>query len=69
MTRMDSNHWQIVERTLAGQRPVDEETFASLAILTERLQRVKRLGKPFSNIGFSFHVDQLKERKNAVTVG
>ncbi|UCF43018.1 MAG: hypothetical protein JSV99_10610 [Planctomycetota bacterium] len=66
---MDSNHWQIVERTLAGQRPVDEETFASLEILTERLQRVKKLGKPFTDIGFSFYVDQLKERKNAVTVG
>ncbi len=66
---MDSNHWQIVDRTLAGQRPTDDETFASLEILTERLQRVKKLGKPFSNIAFSSHVKRLKSQKNAVTVG
>jgi hypothetical protein len=66
---MDSNHWQIVDRTLAGRRPTDDETFASLAILTERLQRVKKLGKPFANIEFSSYVEGLKAQKNAVTVG
>jgi len=66
---MDSNHWQIVERTLAGQRPVDEETFASLAVLTERLHCLKKLGQPYSSIGFSSHVERLKAHKNAVTVG
>jgi len=68
MIGMDSNHCQIVERSLAGERAVDEQTFASLTILTERLERLKKLDKTFSNITFSSAVKKLKGQKSAFVV-
>ncbi len=68
MIGTDSNHCQIVRESIAGERAVDEQTFASLAILTERLERLKKLDKSFSEIAFSSGVKRLKARKNAVAV-
>ncbi|HIJ51552.1 MAG TPA: hypothetical protein HPP66_00155 [Planctomycetes bacterium] len=68
MIEMDSNHCQIVEKSLTGKRAVDEQTFASLTILTERLQRLKNMDKIFSSITFSPDVRELKAQKNAVAV-
>jgi len=69
MIEGDSNHCQIVEKSLVGKRAVDEQTFASLAILTERLERLKNLDKIFSDVEFSSAVQKLKGQKNAVAVG
>lgn len=63
------NHYQIVKDSLTGKRAVDEQTFASLTILTERLERLKKLGKVFGNITFSPAVKKLKSRQNTMTVG
>ncbi len=68
MIEADSNYCQIVEKSLTAQRPIDEQTFASLTILTERLEQLKKLGKTFSNVTFSPAVKKLKARKNAVAV-
>ena len=68
MTELGLNHCQIVNRSLTGKRAVDEQTFASLTILTERLERLKKLGKKFSNITFSSDVKKLKGQKNPVAV-
>jgi len=68
MIGTDSNHCQIVRDSIAGERAVGEQTFASLAILTERLERLKKLDKSFSEIAFSSGVKRLKTRKNAVAV-
>jgi len=69
MIETDSNHCRIVEKSLTGERAVDEQTFASLTILTERLQRLKKLDKIFGGVTFSPDVRELKARKNAVAVG
>ncbi len=69
MIGMDLNHCQIVEKSLAGKRAVDEKTLASLEILTERLERLRKLDKSFANIEFSSAVERLKGRKNKVAVG
>lgn len=69
MIGMDLNHCQIVEKGLTGEREVDEQTFVSLEILTERLERLKKLDKLFSSIDFSSAVEKLKTRRNAVAVG
>jgi len=69
MIGMDLNHCRIVEKGLTGERAVDEQTFASLEILAERLERLKKLDKTFSSIEFSSAVKKLKTRKNAVAVG
>ncbi len=69
MIGMDLNHCRIVQNSLTGEKAVDEQTFASLEILTERLERLKTLDRVFSAIEFSSAVDRLKTRRKAVAVG
>jgi hypothetical protein len=69
MIGMDLNHCRIVEKVLTGERAVDEQTLASLEILAERLERLKKLDKLFSSIEFSSAVKKLKTHRNALAVG
>jgi hypothetical protein len=69
MIGTDSNHCRIVAESLAGERGVDEQTLASLAILDERLERLKNLDEAFSGVAFSLEVEQLRDRSSAVPVG
>jgi hypothetical protein len=69
MIEMDLNHCQIVEQGLTGERAVDEQTLASLEILAERLERLKKLDSVFSGVEFSSAVRKLKARGNVVAVG
>ena len=64
-----SYYCRIVNESLTGERAVDEQTFASLAILTERLERLKRLDGFFAEVGFSQDVKRLKNRAHVVPVG
>ena len=69
MIETDSNHCRIVAKSLAGERDVDEQTLASLAILTEKLERLKKRDKSFSRITFSPAVKKLRSQKKTVSVG
>ncbi len=69
MIGQSSDHYRIVRGALAGERPVDEETFNSLAVLNERLDQLKRADKVFSGVVFSPHVEKLRGRKSPMTVG
>ena len=69
MIGTDSNHCRIVAESLAGERQVDEQTFASLAILAEKLEQLKQLDQAFAGVEFSSDVKRLQSRKNVVTVG
>ena len=69
MIEVDSDYCQIVRDSIAGDRAVDEQTFASLTILTERLERLKKLEKKFSNITFSSAVKKLASQHDAVAIG
>jgi hypothetical protein len=69
MIGTDSNHCRIVAESLAGKREVNEQTFSSLAILDERLERLRNLGETFSGVAFSPDAAKLLSQKNAVTVG
>ena len=69
MIGTDSNHCRIVTESLAGKREVNEQTFASLTILEERLERLKHLNSAFSDVSFSPDAEKLISRKNAVAVG
>ncbi len=66
---VDSNHCRIVRNSIVGKRTVDEQTFASLTILTERLERLKKVDEIFGNVVFSPVVKKLKGQKNAVAIG
>jgi len=68
MIEVYSNHCQIVRNSLSGKRAVDEETIASLAILAERLERLKKLDKVFDKVAFSPAVEELKEQKSEAAV-
>ena len=69
MIGTDSNHCRIVAESLAGKREVNEQTFTSLAILDERLERLKSLSETFSGVEFSPDAAKLISRKNAIAVG
>ena len=65
---MDTNYCKILTSSINGKAMGDERAFGSIEILTERLQRVKKLGKPFLSISFSPHVKKLAMRKASVAV-
>lgn len=65
---MDSEHCEIVGKSLSGRRSVDEHTFDSLEVLTERLERLKKLGAVFSAISFSPDIKKLASNKKAVVL-
>ena len=65
---MDGRYYQIVARTLAGERSVDEQTHASVAVLAERLERLKSHGGLFTGIEFSPDLQQMRERSESISV-
>ncbi len=69
MIGADSNHCRIVAESLAGEKGVDERTLASLAILDERLERLKKLDEAFSGVTFSHAVEQLRNQSSVIAVG
>ena len=66
MIEDDWNHCQIVRNSLSGERTVDEQTFASLEVLSERLARLKKFDGVFSGVEFSSAVKNLKSRPGVV---
>ncbi len=67
MARMDN--LQIIKEALAGARPVDEQTHAAMAILAERLERLKHSSSVFADIAFSPHVKKLQRQAEALVLG
>lgn len=65
---MDGSYCQIVARTLAGERPVDEQTHASVAVLAERLERLKSHGGLFADIEFSPDLLRMRERSESISI-
>ena len=66
MTRMEN--YRILNESLAGERAVDEQTQTAVAILAERLERLKASSSAFAGISFSRHVKKL-QRQAEVLVG
>ncbi len=69
MVGMDAGHFRIVAKSLTGGRAVDAQTFASLTILAERLEKVKKLGEAFGEVGFSSAVGKLTRGKKTIAIG
>jgi len=57
------NHFKVITDSLAGDRPTDEETFSSIAVLAERLERIKKTNALFDGVGFSEQVEELALRE------
>jgi hypothetical protein len=67
MTGMDSPV-RIVGECLSGERPVDEQTCTSVAVLTERLERLRQSNSLLADIGFSPHVKKLQRQVESLVV-
>ncbi|MFA5422729.1 MAG: hypothetical protein WC374_02610 [Phycisphaerae bacterium] len=65
---MSASEFQVVQDALTGRREADENALAAMAVLEERLERVRAFGGEFSNIGFSSEVKKMRRRSMA-TVG
>ena len=53
------NEIKIVSECLSGERPVDEATFSSVAVLAERLEKLNQSSEEFADISFSPEVEEL----------
>jgi len=67
MTGTD-RHCEIVGESLTGKRPVDEQTCASMAILADRLERLKQSSDLFAGVAFSPYVMKMKRHAEAMAV-
>jgi hypothetical protein len=63
------DHCEVVKDILEGVRGADEQTYASVAVLNDRLQRVRKLGHKFARVEFSPAVKRLIAHSNRVAVG
>ncbi len=66
---MFEDHCQIVQESLVGERAVDGQSFASLAILGERLRRLKEADEIFAGVEFSPEAKSLRTSKAMAAVG
>jgi hypothetical protein len=69
MTELGLNHCRIVGGCLNGKAEISEQIFASMAVLAERLGKLKSLGGIISKVEFSPYIKKIKSRENTVTVG
>ena len=63
---MESNYCRIVNESLSGERDVDENTFAALAVLSDRLERLRKIDVALTGVEFSPYVDSLVNQKKTV---
>jgi hypothetical protein len=66
MLELYPDHYEVVKESLSGSRTIDEQTYASVAALDERLQQVKKMGQKFAIIEFSPAVKKLKNHSNKI---
>jgi hypothetical protein len=62
------DHYEIVRDSLNENGIVDEQTFASIHILAERLESVRKLHRAFIDIEFSPQVQALAEQESKLAV-
>lgn len=69
MLELYPDHCEVVKDSLNGTRAVDEQTFVSLEVLNDRLERVKKLGGRFAGVAFSSAAEHLMKQSNRLAVG
>jgi len=55
------DHLKTVKESISGQRPIDEHTLSSVAVLAERLDRLKETSSLFADVAFSDDVQKLAD--------
>jgi hypothetical protein len=69
MLELYPDHCEVVKEGLKGARAINEQTFASLEVLNDRLERVKKLGGRFADVAFSSAAEQLRKQSGKLAVG
>ena len=64
----DIDHCKIVSQNLTGERPIDEQTFTSINLLTDRLQAVRKIHRRLIEIDFSPQVQALIEQESLLAI-
>ncbi len=62
MLELYPDHCEVIRDNLKSIRAVDEQTFASLEVLNDRLERVKKLGGRFAEVAFSPAAEHLRKQ-------
>jgi hypothetical protein len=68
MTDLFKDHCEVVQESLHGTRETDDRTFASLEILKDRLDRVKKMNPKYAIIEFSPAAERLRKNSNKLAV-
>jgi hypothetical protein len=68
MAEFETEHFRIIKEAMEGKHAVDEQALVSLAVLEERLGRLKKLDKIFDEVEFSSAVKKILSGKKALTV-
>ena len=68
MMELYPDHFEVVTNSLNGTRAIDEQTFASLEVLNDRLERVKKLGGKFASVAFSPDAESLMKQSSRLAV-
>jgi hypothetical protein len=68
MTDLFRDHCEVVQDSLHGTRETDERTFASLEILKDRLDKVKRMSPKLAIVEFSPAIDKMRKSSNKLAV-
>ena len=63
MITMETDHCQIVADSLSGERVTDEQTFSSIAVLSDRLEQLRKMHRAFVDVDFSPEVQALSEQE------
>jgi len=68
MLELYPDHCEVIKDNLNRIRTIDEQTFVSLEVLNDRLERVKKLGGRFAEVAFSPAVEHLKKQAGKLAV-
>ena len=59
MSTNQRDHCKVINESMCGLKPIDDETYLSVAVLSERLENLKATSNIFSEVGFSPDVEEL----------
>jgi len=68
MLGLSVEHSRIVADSISGARKIDEQSYESAAVLSDRLERLKSLGKAFCGVEFSSTVAQIAEQESKLAI-
>jgi hypothetical protein len=69
MIGLNMDHFDVVRDGLDGTKAIDEQTLASLEVLNDRLESVRKLGGKFAGVAFSPDAESLMKQSSRLAVG